>query len=853
MPLKTTFDQTTTKLSMMLLHTDGKPLTTPLRALNVLVFLLLLTHHCRGQSQLIGSPQPIVANLGGDIILPCYLVPAINVADLTLEWTRPDMDPRFVHVMRLGHELVDKKHKLFKGRTSMFTDELKNGNISLKLSNVQLSDQGKYRCFIPELGRQAFVQLVCVSAAALPPVVTLSGLDGQSGGVVLQCESAGWYPEPEVLWLDAEGKLLSAGPPETVRGPDDLYTVSSRVTVEKRPSSSFTCRVQHHNTNHTTQTQIHFPDEFFKLQSSSSSINIGLAVSLAVCILIMLAVSFFFLWREHIFKTKRKSSDEDQFLNEGERGQLMKPDAVHMEALKGNVDNKSKPKNQSEQQLLEEQRRREEAEKEVQTLKEEERRREEAEKEVQTLKEQLQNKKKEVESKESELQDLHAEKQRNQNQLQDLHAEKQRNQNQLQSLKEHLENKNRELGTIQRTIKSISRFHPGSKKEEQKKKKAEAEQEVETLEKKLESRQKETDTNITECEVKEAEVQQLQEEVQRMETSLQTLMESSIMELERSRAAEASSSSSSPFELKILSRNKSQEEERKRREEEELKEEMKRRREEAEEEVSILKEKLQNETREVERLHTDLQRGGEERRRREEEMKEEMKEMTERKKLTDQKHADLWKIEKELKETRSQLEIKEKENRQLKKELNDQLLTEQKREEEARRHLKELLDQNKEFEKKLQEEKRGREEAERELKDLKEEVESKAQAVGYEEQQEGVRSENQTSDSGFNIDVDQQCKYIWLRNTSIKYKLLGGWVLHLQVNDNDPIKYTFHQSFKLEGGRDVTMWAQGEDLNRPNTELVWSDLKPWSSGDRLKFTLFSKTGKMQYERCMTST
>ncbi|XP_034096345.1 butyrophilin subfamily 2 member A1-like isoform X2 [Gymnodraco acuticeps] len=538
---------------MMMLNTDGKPLKTHLGTLSVLVFLLLLTNYCRGQSQLIGSSQPIVANLGDDIILPCYLEPAVNAAGLTLEWTRPDMDPRFVHVMRSGREMVDKKHQLFKGRTSMFTDELKNGNISMKLSNVNFSDRGKYRCFIPELGRQAFVQLVFASGSSSPPVVSLSGLDGQSGGVVLQCESAGWYPEPEVLWLDAEGKLLSAGPPETVRGPYELYTVSSRVTVEKRPSNSFTCRVQHHNTTRTTQTQIHFPDDFFKLQSRSSSIIIGLAVSLAVCIL-LLAVSFFFLWREHIFKTKRKRSDEDQFLNEGERVQLMKPDAVQMEALKGNVGKKSKKKNQSEQQLLEEQRRRKDAEKEVQTLEE-----------------QLQNKKKEVESKQSELQDLH--------------AEKQRSEKELQSLKGDLWNKNRELGRIQRSLNSVSRYDQTSEREEEQKKKAEAEQEVDTLEKELESRQKETDTNITECEVKEAEVQQLQEEVQRMETSLQTLMESINTELERSRAAEASSSSSSRFKQKRSSRNESQEDQK--------------RREEAETEVSILKEKLQNESREI--------------------------------------------------------------------------------------------------------------------------------------------------------------------------------------------------------------------------------------------------------------
>ncbi|XP_033970203.1 butyrophilin subfamily 3 member A3-like [Trematomus bernacchii] len=503
---------------MMILLTDGKPLKTHLRTLSVLVFLLLLTNHCRGQSQLIGSPQPIVANLGDDIILPCYLEPAVNAAGLTLEWTRPDMDPRFVHVMRSGHELVDKKHQLFKGRTSMFTDELKNGNISMKLSNLQHSDQGKYRCFIPALGRQAFVQLVFASGPASPPLISLSGLDGQSGGVVLQCESAGWYPEPEVLWLDAEGKLLSAGPPETVRGPDDLYTVSSRVTVEKRPSSSFTCRVQHHNTNHTTQTHFSISDDFFKLQSRSSSINIGLAVSLAVCILLMLAVSFFFLWREHIFKTKRKSLDEvdkgekknrskskDQFLNEEERGQLMKPDAVHMEALKGNVENKSKPKNQSEQQLLEEQRRREEAEKEVQTLKEEQRRREEAEKEVQTLKEEQRRR----EEAEKEVQTLKEEERRREE------AEKE-----VQTLKEEQRRREEAEKEVQ-TLKEEQRRREEAEKEvqtlkEEQRRREEAEKEVQTLKEQLQNKKKEVES-------KESELQDLHAEKQRNQNELQSL------------------------------------------------------------------------------------------------------------------------------------------------------------------------------------------------------------------------------------------------------------------------------------------------------------------------------------------
>uniref|UniRef100_A0A3Q1J6M8 Ig-like domain-containing protein n=1 Tax=Anabas testudineus TaxID=64144 RepID=A0A3Q1J6M8_ANATE len=90
-------------------------------------------------------------------------------------------------------------------------------------------------------------------SVSTPSIEVISDIGGR---LVLQCESKGWYPEPELLWLDAEGKILSAGPTETVRGPDDLYTVSSRVTVEKRHSNNIICRVQQSNINQTRETRI---------------------------------------------------------------------------------------------------------------------------------------------------------------------------------------------------------------------------------------------------------------------------------------------------------------------------------------------------------------------------------------------------------------------------------------------------------------------------------------------------------------------------------------------------------------------------------------------------------------------
>ncbi|KAL7376011.1 hypothetical protein ABVT39_027917 [Epinephelus coioides] len=566
----------------MLPQRNGLSLQSPLRPLSVLIFHLLLTHSVTGQSHLIGPSQPIVATVGDGIILPCHLEPAVDVAAMMLLWTRSDLDPEFVFVWRFGQDLVHTKHPSYKGRTSLFTDKLKRGNISLKLSDVRPSDAGRYKCFIPDMLKGSFIELVV--GAASSPVISLAGIDGDKGGVVLQCESAGWHPEPEVLWLDNKGKLLSAGPTETVRGPDDLYTVSSRVTVEKRHNNSFTCRVQQRNINQIRETHIQVPDNFFKVQSSYAvPVITGLAVSLAVCIVMPIALLLILLWkwRQNIIKTKRRHCDEiekgnkktssqtnkteDQSVSAEEREHLMGTDTVEMKDLKGKGGKKSKhiKKQRSQQQLLEEQQRREEAEKEVQTLEEE-----------------LETKKKEVETKQCELQQLH--------------EEKQRNEDELQTLKEELETKNKE----------------GQNKEDQQRR------EVETLKKQLETKQMDLDTNIKKIDEKQAEVQQLQNQTQRTESNLQTLMETLSENMERHRLGGEADCSVSHGKKK-----------RKKKEKDQLLEEQQRR-EEAEKEVQTLKEELETKKKEVETKQCELQQLHEEKQRNEDELqtlKEELK------------------------------------------------------------------------------------------------------------------------------------------------------------------------------------------------------------------------------------
>ncbi|CAJ1048293.1 uncharacterized protein LOC119912525 isoform X5 [Xyrichtys novacula] len=289
-------------------HTkDGLKLTPC--ALLVHIMLLILPPHCccQGTPQVIGSPQPIVAKVGDDIILPCHLKPAVDASSQTVEWTRQDLNPRFVHVRRSGEELLDDQHPSFVGRTSLFPEELKYGNVSLHLSNVKLSDRGTYRCYIPIMNRDSNVELL-VGAASSPVIVIKNISDGQ---VVLQCESKGWYPEPEVLWMDSDGNLLPAGPTETLRGPDGLYTVSSRVTVERKHKSTFTCRVQQTSITQTRDTGVQIEDD---ICASSSHYVAPIVILSLVCLVLFGAV--FYLWKLGQKKTDKIKKGEREPLNE---------------------------------------------------------------------------------------------------------------------------------------------------------------------------------------------------------------------------------------------------------------------------------------------------------------------------------------------------------------------------------------------------------------------------------------------------------------------------------------------------------------------------------------------------------
>ena len=110
-----------------------------------------------GESELIGSHEPVKSTVGDDVILPCRLEPPFDVTTLTVEWKHRGTK---VHLYHSKKNHVSDQDENFRGRTSLFYDEMIRGNISLKLNNVTEGDAGNYTCFVPELNKRGNVTLI---------------------------------------------------------------------------------------------------------------------------------------------------------------------------------------------------------------------------------------------------------------------------------------------------------------------------------------------------------------------------------------------------------------------------------------------------------------------------------------------------------------------------------------------------------------------------------------------------------------------------------------------------------------------------------------------------------------------
>ncbi|KAK2862838.1 hypothetical protein Q5P01_002371 [Channa striata] len=260
---------------------------------------------CTGETLDNGELEKILAIDGETVILPCHIPVKHDMP--TVEWSKEGLSPNIVFLYRDGCETFEMKNPHFRYRTNLILNKLKNGDISLIISNVNLKDAGIYHCVIlrgknPEVIKT--LELV-VGAVSEPKLRVVSGVGDE---VTLECEANCWFPQPVMTFLDDQGNHISA---ENAKRRDDsrgCFNVTSRVTVQ---NIRVTCRVHQPLFNMTRETEKYVPDIATCVRSCTVASIITSLVTILMC-------SFAFLCKK-LTSVKRNISGQssDQSVKSG--------------------------------------------------------------------------------------------------------------------------------------------------------------------------------------------------------------------------------------------------------------------------------------------------------------------------------------------------------------------------------------------------------------------------------------------------------------------------------------------------------------------------------------------------------
>ncbi|KAM9717828.1 butyrophilin subfamily 1 member A1-like [Menidia menidia] len=200
-----------------------------------------------------GAGKQVTARRGGTVILPCSTALGSEVPDV--EWSRQGPTPEVVLLYRDGCETFEMKSEDFRYRTHLILSELKDGNISLRISDLRLSDGGTYLCRILPGRRVVETLELVVGAVSEPKLEVLSYADD---GVTVQCEAKCWSPEPEIELHGDIGISNNAGKPQRVQENKECITIRRNLTLQAA-TKRVTCRVHQVQTGQIKVTEMPIP------------------------------------------------------------------------------------------------------------------------------------------------------------------------------------------------------------------------------------------------------------------------------------------------------------------------------------------------------------------------------------------------------------------------------------------------------------------------------------------------------------------------------------------------------------------------------------------------------------------
>ncbi|XP_053904167.1 butyrophilin subfamily 3 member A2-like isoform X2 [Malaclemys terrapin pileata] len=248
--------------------------------------------------KVIGPDHPITVSAGEDALLPCHLSPSMNAQEMEVRWFQ-SKDSELVHLYQDGKDQTELQISKYRDRTELLKDGIVDGRVALHIRNITPSDQGQFICFFrsPSFFGEATLELKVTGLGSTPRI----SIDSyQSRGIHMVCESAGWYPKPQVQWRDLRGQHLPSLTEKIIQHDNGLFEAQISIIVTETSSQDLSCSVSNSHLNQGKESMVYIADSFFL---GACPWNVAVYILLVALGLLIFTASFFF-WKQHKAKGK---------------------------------------------------------------------------------------------------------------------------------------------------------------------------------------------------------------------------------------------------------------------------------------------------------------------------------------------------------------------------------------------------------------------------------------------------------------------------------------------------------------------------------------------------------------------
>ncbi|XP_026519624.1 butyrophilin subfamily 1 member A1-like [Terrapene carolina triunguis] len=253
-----------------------------------------------------GPDRPVTASLGGEAILPCYLSPRMSAENMEVGWLQ-SQDSAVVHLYRDRQDQYGEQMLEYRGRTELLKDDIIDGKVSLRIHDVQPSDNGQYSCYFQSsVSYEEALMELQVADMGSAPVISVVG--HQDGGIRVVCRSSGWYPQPEVLWRDLQGQLLPSASEEISPAANGLFQTEIAIVLTEESNQKVSCFVRNPRLNQERESVISIAEMFFP-RGNPWTVALGVILPLLA---VLMALASYCFWRQHRAKETLRSDKESE-------------------------------------------------------------------------------------------------------------------------------------------------------------------------------------------------------------------------------------------------------------------------------------------------------------------------------------------------------------------------------------------------------------------------------------------------------------------------------------------------------------------------------------------------------------